>query len=77
MTLLVPLALLSLLTLPIIVILHMTQLRRRRVEVPSLLLWRQIPLQATARRRRRLPPDVALIPALAGCFTDRCCPSSA
>jgi hypothetical protein len=54
MTLLVPLALLSLLTLPIIVILHMTQLRRRRVEVPSLLLWRQIPLQATTHRRRRL-----------------------
>ncbi len=61
MTLLVPLALLSLLTLPIIVVLHMTQLRRRRVEVPSLLLWRQIPLQATARRRRRLRLTLLLL----------------
>ncbi len=61
MTLLAPLALLSLLTLPIIVVLHMIQSRRRRVEVPSLLLWRQIPLQATARRRRRLRLTLLLL----------------
>ncbi|MBO9317132.1 MAG: VWA domain-containing protein, partial [Chloroflexus sp.] len=61
MTLLAPLALLSLLTLPIIVVLHMMQSRRRRVEVPSLLLWRQIPLQATARRRRRLRLTLLLL----------------
>ncbi len=61
MTLLAPLALLSLLTLPIIVVLHMIQSRWRRVEVPSLLLWRQIPLQATARRRRRLRLTLLLL----------------
>ncbi|MEF3272876.1 MAG: BatA and WFA domain-containing protein [Chloroflexus sp.] len=52
MSLLAPLGLFALLALPVIVILHMMRSRRRRTVVPSLLLWRQIPLRSAARRRR-------------------------
>ncbi|WP_298819750.1 vWA domain-containing protein [Chloroflexus sp.] len=52
MNLLAPLGLLALLTLPVIVILHMMQSRRRRTVVPSLLLWQQVPLRPATRRRR-------------------------
>ncbi|OAN48622.1 VWA domain-containing protein [Chloroflexus islandicus] len=54
MTLLAPLGLLALLALPVIVILHLWQARRRRTVVPSLLIWQQIPPRPAARRRRRL-----------------------
>ncbi|MGB9737486.1 vWA domain-containing protein [Chloroflexus sp.] len=52
MSLLAPFGLLALLTLPVIVVLHMVRSRRRRVVVPSLLLWQQIPLRPSTRRRR-------------------------
>ncbi|WP_322489203.1 VWA domain-containing protein [Chloroflexus sp.] len=54
MTLLAPLGLLTLLALPVIVMLHLWQARRRRRVVPSLLIWQQIPPRPAARRRQRL-----------------------
>ncbi|WP_322823087.1 VWA domain-containing protein [Chloroflexus sp.] len=68
MTLLAPLGLLALLALPVIVILHLIQSRRRRVEVPSLLLWQQLPLQPIARRRRRLRLTLLLFLHLLAAF---------
>lgn len=61
MTLLVPLGLLALLTLPVIVILHMLRERRRRVVVPSLLLWQLLPRRQEAQQRRRLPLTLLLL----------------
>ncbi|GAB4441662.1 MAG: VWA domain-containing protein [Chloroflexi bacterium OHK40] len=60
MTLLAPLGLLALLTLPVILILHMLRERRRRVVVPSLLLWQLMPRRQEAQRRRRLPLTLLL-----------------
>jgi len=60
-TMLVPLGLLALLALPIIVWLHLIQERRRRVVVPSLLLWQHVPRKPDARRRWRLPMTLLLL----------------
>lgn len=60
MSFLVPLGLLALFTLPIIVLLHLMRERRRRVQVPSLLLWQQLPRRQDADRRRRLPLTLLL-----------------
>ena len=59
MTLLFPLGLLALLTLPIIVILHLLRERRRRVAVPSLLHWQNLPRQPEGQRIRRLPTGIS------------------
>jgi hypothetical protein len=62
MSLLAPLGLLALLTLPVIVVLHMLRERRRRVIVPSLLLWQLLPPQShAARQRRRLSITLLLL----------------
>ncbi len=61
MSLLAPLGLLALLSLPLIVILHMLRERRRRVVVPSLLLWQLLPQRQEAQRRRRLPLSLLLL----------------
>ena len=61
MSLLAPLGLLALLTLPVIVILHMLRERRRRVIVPSLLLWQLLPQSHAARQRRRLSLTLLLL----------------
>jgi Ca-activated chloride channel homolog len=50
-----PIGLLALLTLPLIVLLHLIRERRRRMVVPSLLLWELLPQRQDAQRRRRLP----------------------
>ncbi len=68
MTLLAPLGLLALLTLPVIVILHLRQTRRRRTVVPSLLLWQQLVPRPTAYRRRRLRWSLLLFLHLVGAF---------
>ncbi|WP_298403095.1 VWA domain-containing protein [uncultured Chloroflexus sp.] len=68
MTLLAPLGLLALLTLPVIVILHLRQARRRRTVVPSLLLWQQLVPRPTAHRRRRLRWSLLLFLHLLGAF---------
>ncbi len=61
MTLLAPLGMLALLTLPLIVLLHMMRERRRRVVVPSLLIWQLMPRRQQAQRRRRLSLTVLLL----------------
>lgn len=60
MSLLAPLGLLALFSLPLILLLHLLRERRRRVVVPSLLLWQQLP-QRPPPRRRRFPPFTLLL----------------
>jgi len=61
MTFLLPLGLLALLTLPIIVVLYMLRERRRRVAVPSLLHWLNVPRRREGARIRRLPWSLLLL----------------
>lgn len=55
MNLLAPLGLLALLTLPIIILLHLRRERLRRIVIPSLMHWQQIP-QTTGKKRKMLLP---------------------
>src|SRR5687768_10664696 len=55
MTFLIPIGLFALLTLPVIIILHLLRERRRRVSVPSLLHWLDLPRRLAGERIRRLP----------------------
>src|SRR3954466_549167 len=61
MTFLVPLGLLALLTIPIILLLHLLRERRRRVAVPSLLHWQNLPRKHEGERIRRLPLTLLLL----------------
>lgn len=61
MSFLLPLGLLALLALPIIVLLHFLRERRRRVPVPSLLLWENLPRRVDGERSRRLPITLLLL----------------
>jgi hypothetical protein len=61
MTFLQPLLLLALLTLPLILILHLLRERRRRVSIPSLQHWRNLPRQPAGERIRRLPLTLLLL----------------
>src|SRR5436190_12296422 len=61
MTFLLPLGLLALLTLPVILLLHMLRERRRRVAVPSLLHWQNLPRKREGERIRRLPLTLLLL----------------
>src|SRR5262245_38674662 len=61
MTFLLPIGLLALLTLPIILILHLLRERRRRVSVPSLLHWLNIPRRPEGERIRSLPLTLLLL----------------
>jgi hypothetical protein len=61
MTFLAPIGLLALLALPIIFILHMLRERRRRVVVPSLLLWQRVPKRQVSERRFRIPRSLLLL----------------
>ena len=61
MTFLLPLGLLALLTLPIILLLHLLRERRRRVAVPSLLHWQNLPRKREGERIRRLPLTLLLL----------------
>lgn len=61
MNLLFPLGLLALLALPIILLLHLIRERRRRVVVPSLLLWQLLPRESERPRPRRLPWTLLLL----------------
>jgi Ca-activated chloride channel homolog len=61
MTFLLPLGLLALLTLPIILLLHLLRERRRRVAVPSLLHWLNVPQRRDGERIRRLPLTLLLL----------------
>src|SRR5919202_3406104 len=61
MIFLLPLGLLALLTLPIILVLHLLRERRRRVAVPSLLHWLNVPRRREGQRIRRLPLTLLLL----------------
>ena len=61
MTFLQPLLLLALLTLPVILVLHLLRERRRRVAVPSLLHWLNLPHRREGERIRRLPLTLLLL----------------
>lgn len=61
MTFLLPIGLLALLSLPIIILLHLIRERRRRVAVPSLLLWRDLPRTRAGERPRVLPLTLLLL----------------
>jgi Ca-activated chloride channel homolog len=60
-TLLFPLGLLALLSLPLIVWLHLRRERLQRVVVPSLLLWQRLPRPVSMQKRRRLPLSLLLL----------------
>jgi Ca-activated chloride channel homolog len=55
MSILQPLALLGLLTLPIIILLHLLRERSKRAVVPSLELWRWLEKEVRGPRFRRIP----------------------
>jgi VWA domain-containing protein/aerotolerance regulator-like protein len=61
MTFLLPIGLLALLTLPVILLLHLLRERRRRVAVPSLLHWQNLPRKREGERIRRLPLTLLLL----------------
>ncbi|HEX9370345.1 MAG TPA: VWA domain-containing protein [Roseiflexaceae bacterium] len=61
MTFLLPLGLLALLTLPLILLLHLLRERRRRVAVPSLMHWLNVPRRREGERIRRLPLTLLLL----------------
>src|SRR5919198_2765146 len=61
MTFLIPIGLLALLSLPIIIVLHLLRERRRRVTVPSLLHWLDVPRRREGERIRRLPLTLLLL----------------
>jgi Ca-activated chloride channel family protein len=61
MTFLLPLGLLALLTLPLIIVLHLLRERRRRMAVPSLLHWLNVPRRREGERIRRLPLTLLLL----------------
>lgn len=61
MSFLFPLGLIALITLPIILLLHLLRERRRRVTVPSLLLWQNMPRRPDGRRSSVLPLSLLLL----------------
>lgn len=61
MTFLLPIGLLALLTLPLILLLHLLRERRRRVAVPSLMHWLNVPRRHEGERIRRLPLTLLLL----------------
>lgn len=61
MSFLLPIGLFALLVLPVIVLLHIIRERRRRVVVPSLLNWRNLPRPKEGRRLNRLPLTLLLL----------------
>src|SRR5437762_903803 len=61
MTFLLPFGLLALLTLPLILLLHLLRERRRRVAVPSLMHWLNLPRKREGERIRRIPLTLLLL----------------
>src|SRR4051812_40418870 len=61
MTFLLPLALVALLAVPLIYLIHLLHGSRRRVRVPALFLWADLPRASAGRRRRRWPPLTVLL----------------
>lgn len=65
MTLLLPLALLGLLTLPAILLLHLLRNRREQLPISSLRLWRGLQRQKQGGRPRAIPLSLLLLLQLA------------
>jgi hypothetical protein len=61
MSLLAPLGLIALVTLPVIIALHFRRERLRRVAVPSLLLWQQLATNSGKQRKVMLPVTLLLL----------------
>ena len=61
MTFILPIGLLALLALPLIVVLHLIRERRRRVVVPSVLNWRNLPRPKAGQRMTQLPLTLLLL----------------
>jgi hypothetical protein len=60
MSLLVPLALLGLLTVPVILLLHLLRNRREQLNIPSLRLWRGLEQKKHGEMPRRIPLSLLL-----------------
>jgi hypothetical protein len=58
---LAPLALVALLAVPAIYLIHLLHGSRRRVRVPALFLWADLPRTLSGRRRRHWPPITLLL----------------
>lgn len=61
MSVLVPFGFVALLSLPVILLLHLIRERRKRVQVPSLQLWQNLPRTRAGERPRALPLTVLLL----------------
>ncbi len=61
MSFLLPFGLLALISLPIVLVLHLIGERRRRQIVPSLLLWRDVPIRPDGIRWKMLPVSLLLL----------------
>jgi hypothetical protein len=61
MSFLFPLGFLFFVSLPIIVWLHLRRQRLKRMTVPSLILWQNLPEPRRAQRKRRLPITLLLL----------------
>lgn len=61
MSFLLPLGLLGLLSLPVVLVLHLIGERRRQQIVPSLLLWRDVPVRPDGIRWKMLPVTLLLL----------------
>ncbi|HET6316725.1 MAG TPA: BatA domain-containing protein, partial [Chloroflexota bacterium] len=61
MSFLAPIALVALLVGPAIYLVHLLHGSRRRVRVPALFLWADLPRATAGRRRRQWPPLTLLL----------------
>src|SRR5437764_15227562 len=61
LTLLAPLALAALLVMPAIYLVHVLHGSRKRIHVPALFLWADLPRASAGKRRRRWPPLTLLL----------------
>ena len=61
MTFLLPIALIALLVAPLIYLVHLLRSSRRRVRVPALFLWADLPRTSSGRAQRRWPPITLLL----------------
>jgi Ca-activated chloride channel homolog len=60
-TFLLPVALVALIVAPLIYLVHLLRSSRRRVHVPALFLWADLPRTSSGKARRRWPPITLLL----------------
>ena len=60
-TFLLPVALVALIVAPLIYLVHLLRSSRRRVQVPALFLWADLPRTSSGKARRRWPPITLLL----------------